>query len=122
MRSLVHNASISTVNQASRTLRNLLRPGQRNTFLAVCWLMVLAPFTFLPGSFSQSRSANSRQENPGSFMPSERLICSVEKPLCVMKRWSSLLITANGIARAISSSERLARWKVSSSMLCSIIT
>ena len=75
-----HIASISTVYQASRPLRSQLRPCHRNRFLAVCWLMVLAPRTRLPRALWSIAFS----------------IASRSKPGCVAKCWSSAAITASG--------------------------
>src|SRR5690625_2724479 len=90
MRCLGHISSISTVYQASRPLRTQLRPLHRNTFFAVCWLMVLAP----------------RRRPPRACCSRAFSIASRSKPRCSAKRWSSAAIAASGNAGAIRSRSR----------------
>lgn len=48
MRALESSASFQRSSHASSPLRSQLRPGQRNRFFAVCWVMMLAPRTPSP--------------------------------------------------------------------------
>ena len=79
MRFLLHTSSTKNVKYTSNPLRNHERAGQRNTFLAVCCEMVLAPrtrfdFWLFEYAFSMASRSN---------------------PLCSKKSWSSAHTTAN---------------------------
>ena len=81
IRCLLHISSISTVKYASRPFLSHVRSGKRNTFLAVCWDIVLAP-TFLPLDALFFAACS---------------ICLKSKPWCRRKRASSLPMTATGM-------------------------
>ena len=68
---LVHNTSRQMVTYISNPLRIQLRLGVKNKFLAVCWLMVLAPLSFLPPFMERSIAF---------------CICSKSKPKCFLAK------------------------------------
>ena len=80
IRSFDQNNSIKKVKYTSNPFRTHEDLGHRNTFLAVCWLMVLAPRFRLRVLFS--------------FIAF--LISTKSNPLCSAKRLSSEAITAIG--------------------------
>ena len=80
IRCLLHISSISAVKYISKPFLIHERPGHRNTFLAVCWLIVLAPIFFPPLMFCLAAFWMAAKSNPW----------------CNKKRWSSLPITATG--------------------------
>ena len=79
--------SIRTVKYASTPFRSHVWEGQQKTFLAVCWLIVLAPRMRVP----LRRSSNAFRISVWS------------KPLWSKNRWSSLATTAFAISGEISS-------------------
>ena len=80
IRCLLHISSIRAVKYISNPFLIHERPGQRNTFLAVCWLMVLAPSFFPPCILRLAAFCMASKSNPW----------------CNKNRWSSLAITATG--------------------------
>lgn len=88
---LLQATSIRKVKYTSNPFRTQLRAGKRKTFLAVCWLIVLAPFILLPLCLSLYSPAF--------------LMALKSNPKCSSKFWSSAAIAASGIALLISSME-----------------
>lgn len=92
IRSLFQHVSIRTVKYTSSPLRSHDDDGHRNTFFAVCWLMVLAPRAFLRVLFSST-----------AFY-----ISTKSKPLCSANRLSSDAMTA--IGRCLEILSLLTQW------------
>lgn len=89
MRCLLQNNSISAVNQTSRPFRNQLLPSHKKAFLAVCWLMVLAP----------------RLSSWVRLYSMAACMALKSNPLWVRKFWSSLHTAASCRLLGISSRE-----------------
>jgi len=85
IRRLLHTASIQKVNHASSPLRKNPPPCHRNTFFAVCWLMVDPP----------------RWRSPARRSSIACSIASASKPKCSQNRESSAAITADTRLRSI---------------------
>jgi hypothetical protein len=101
MRRFGHSVSISAVYQTSRPLRSQRvgpLPCQRNRFLAVCWLIVLAPRMPRTGRPRISARAWTR-----SLWARALAIASKSKPWWFGKFWSSAATSASGSERDIRS-------------------
>ena len=76
IRCFPHNISIRAVKYTSNPLRTQLLPGHRNTFLAVCCDIVLAPYLCFAACLLRFAAC---------------CMASKSKPWCRRKRWSCYL-------------------------------